>query len=387
MEIILNPVVLALLGVIAGLLVCTAVLMIALPFFAAAGIFVNRPTTERSGIHFFTIVGPGEVKIIVRGKKPVRMVMNTAGKRFARDNSKNDPSYWELVDSDFSEDPTDQIHWMFRWWAKIVYEATGAVFTGIYPLQRVYEYDLQRTVIDRSEKEGRDLLTQSNLVLTVKSDLSDHLRTRQFLFPVHVTKADTNGKIPVDIIGVAEMEVTNPHKAAFGTDRWDNAMTNLITDVVTNETKQMSLDSALTGTSSEDVSRISSAVTRITDDEKFSGIDIKAFRILEVNPALDRAGLLAIQAEELAKQQAKATRLEGKARADNLRELNQANEEGGKHALASLEAEALVRAAEAAGKGGGTVILMPSGNKSVDPTQTAILAELQRQNRNNPRRN
>lgn len=387
MEFILNFGVPAFIGALAGLLLCTVILMTVLPFLAAANIFVNQPKGQaRSGIHFFTNVGPGQVKIIVRGKKPVRMVMNTAGKRFARVGTKNDPSYWELVDGQ-SENPTDLIHWTFRWWASLVYDMTGAVFTGIYPIQRVYEYDLERTVTERSEDLGRDRVSESNLVLRVKSDVSDHFRARQFLFPVHITKADTNGKIPLDVIGVAELEVRNPHKAAFGTDRWDHAITNLITDTVTSETKQMTLDSALTGTSDADVRRIALAIKGITADEINCGISIEAFRILEINPVLEKEGLLAIQAEELAKQRAKATLLDGKARADNLRELNKANAEGGEHALASLEAEALVRAAEAASKGGGTVILMPSGSKNTDPTQAAILATLQQQKRNNTRRN
>ncbi len=83
----------------------------------------------------------------------------------------------------------------------------------------------------------------------------------------------------------------------------------------------------------------------------------------------------------MAIQKAKATVIDGEARAKSLTAINKANEAGGKAALATMQAEALVRAAEAAGKNG-SVILMPGSNNSneVDSTQIAILAELKKLN-------
>lgn len=394
-------VIFALSGIFAALIVCIIILMVILPIYATGGIFVNQPNgLEKSGVHFFTKIEPGQVKIIVRGDKPVRMVMNTSGKKFARNSidaalTANDPEYWELIDGAGSEDPTADINPLLRPWAKLVYEMTGVVFTGIYPFQRVHEYEIERTAVNRQEVRSGDsdkkpANKQSNIVLTVKRDLSDHFRTRQFLFPMHITAAESNDKIPLDIIGTAEMEVTNPHKAAFGTDRWDHAVINLVTDTIISKTKQMNLDASLTAKGDEDARILSEAVEGIGDDEIFCGIDVVKFRILEINPVLDEEGQRAIQAEAIALQKAKATRIDGEARAAALTSINKANEAGGSSAVASMDAEALVRAAEAAGKGGGTVILTPrggSGNAS-DATQVAILAELQKLNRaNNQRRN
>ena len=367
-------------GVLFGLLACIAILMVVLPLFASAGLFVNKPEgLEKSGFHLFTNIAPGQVKIVERGEKPVRMVMNTAGKRFARNGSYNDPEYWELVPGT-SEDPVAGVWFPIRWWASIVYRRLGLVFTGIYPFQKVREYKLARTTVTRSEDAKRD--TASNLLLGDKEDISDHFRARQFLFPVHITAAETKDKIPLDIIGIAELEVTNPHKAAFGTDRWDQAIINLITDAIVGETKKMELDHALTAGNNDDVRMIATAVEAITADQLECGIQIGAFRILEINPVLDAEGLKAIQAEAIASQKAKATRIDGSARADALRALNEANVAGGEHSIATMEAEALVRAAEAAGKNGGSVILMPRGGQGgADPTQTAILAELKKLNK------
>lgn len=370
----------AIAGILVGVLICLAILMIVLPIYASGDIFVNKPDRlNKSGFHLFTKIAPGQVKIIVRGKKPVRMVMNTSGKKFARNGTTNDPSYWEIVEGE-SEDPTSFISPLVRWWAKIVYDNTGAVFTGIYPFQRVYEYELARTVVERKE-EGRS--KESNLLLIDKRDISDHFRTRQFLFPVHITAAETKDKIELDIVGVSELEVINPYKAAYGSDSWNNTINNMVTDKVIGETKMMKLDHALTADSYEDGRKIAVAVESITDDTQVCGIQITAFRILEVNPVLDAEGIKAIQAEALAIQKAKATRIDGDARADNLRAINKANEEGGESAVRTMETETLVRAAEAAGKNGGSVILMPGNgsNREIDPTQMAILSELKKLNK------
>lgn len=370
----------ALIGITLGLITVIGIIAIILPIFASQDILVNQPEgLKKSGVHFFTKLAPGQIKIIVRGKKIVRMITNTSNSRFARNGTKDDPSYWELVSGQGTEDPTSDISWPFRLWSKIVYWATGAVFTGIYPFQRVYEYELERTNVNRSEAGEQQT---SNIVLTVKRDLSDHLRSRQFLFPMHITAAETRDKIPLDIIGVAEMEVSNPHKAAFGTDRWDQAVINLVTDMLTATTKSLTLDEALTAKSPVSARKISRAIERITDDTEICGIKINAFRILEINPALDTEGLRAIQAEAIALQQAKATRIDADARADAIRALNKANKEGGEHALASLETEAFVRATKAASEGGGTVILTPSGGSrsNIDPTLASILVELKKIN-------
>lgn len=375
----------ALIGFALALAGIVLLIAIGLPALAAGGLFVNQPVgLEKSGFHLFTRLSPGQVKIIVRGNRPIRMIMNTAGKCFKRIGERDHSDYWE-IDNGASEDPTAGIHPLFRLWAKGVYESTGLVFTGIYPFQRVYEYELERTVVQRNEgREGKS----SNLVLTVKHDVSDHFRTRQFLYPMHITAAESNDKIPLDIVGTAEMQVENPHLAAYGTDRWDQAVINLVTDAITAETKQMTLDQALTANNPDEARRINTAVENIKADKSDFGIQITAFRILEINPALDEAGLRTLQAEAIATQAAKATRIDGKARADALRSVNEANAAGGEHSRATMEAEALVRAADAAGKGGGTVILTPQGNggRTTDPTQAAILAELQKLNRTNNRR-
>jgi hypothetical protein len=372
-------IILGLLGALIGLFFCITLFMVALPIYGSAGLFINRPgETVKSGFHLFTKLEPGQVKAIVRGDKLVRMVTNTAGKRFARTGEYDSAEYWELVDGK-TENPVADVWEPLRGWA-------GLVFTGIYPFQRVREYTLERTKVNRSEVGREHATGKSNLELEVETDISDHYRTREFLFPMHITGAETKDKIPLDIIGVAEMEVVNAYKAAFGTDRWDQKVINLVTDAINAITKTLPLDEALTANAGGGLA-IQQAATDIKEDTEVCGIEIVGFKILEINPVLSPEGLVAIQAEAIALQKAKATRVDGKARADALRDLNEANAAGGDHSVATMQAEALVRAAEAAGRGGGSVILMPGGDRaSVDPTQVAILAELKKlnQRRGNP---
>jgi hypothetical protein len=378
-------IVMALLGVLTGVILFGGLgFFVFLPYYGSLGYFVNKPGgQERSGIHFFTRLEPGQVKIIVRGEKLSRMITNTAGKRFARKGERDSADYWEMVDG-ATENPVADVWSPLKWWAQLVYDVTGLVFTGIYPFQRVREYELEKTKVKR--KEGRDSEPgKSNLELSVETTYSDHYRTREFLFDMHITGAEVKGNIPLDIIGTAELEVQNPYKAAFGTDRWDRKVVNLVTNAINLKTKTMGLDNVLNAENEEEARAIATAAKDIEEDTGVAGINIGGFKLLEINPVLRPEQQDAIQAGAIAEQKAKATRIDGDARADALRKLNEANKAGGDHSVATMEAEALVRASDAAGKGGGTVILMPpGGNKGGgnDGVQAAILAELVRLNAN-----
>lgn len=377
-------------GVLVGLVLVLLFLMLIAPLYIPTGMFVNKPAKDGpSGFHLFTFIEPGKVKIIRRGERVVRMVMDTEGKKFARKGDRQSEKYWEIVKG-VSEDPMTDINPLLRWWARYVFKITGAVFTGIYPFQRVREYNLERTAI--SKQEGGDVAlgetvvtdreSETNIVLEVKDDFSDHYRLRMFLYPMHIKGAETKDKVPLDILGVAEMYVINPHKAAFGTDRWDQAVVNTTTDALNTVTKRLTVDQILTAETEEEAQRISKAVTDIKKDTKIFGIQIVGFKVLEINPDLPDDELKQLRAEAMAIQQGKATVIDGKKRAEAQEALNMANQVGNLAAsVETMKTEGLVRAAKAAGEGGGTVILMSGANSQVDPTQAAILAELQKSNK------
>lgn len=371
------------LGVLLGLFILYTVFGLLTPLFIHS--LVNKPEGHdprvRSGFHLFTFIGPGEVKLIENGDDLVRMVMNTGGKRFARDGNRDEEAYWEIVDGE-TENPLADISWFFKPWAWYVYRTTKTVFTGIYPFQKVLEYPMERTKIKKVENRSAAPGTResrSNNSLTVIEDFSDHFRLRQFQHTVHIKEAETKDKVPLDFLGIAEAEVRNPFKTAYGTDRWEQGLINVLTDKLNLNTKTLTVDQILTAETREQALSIAAGVKDIDEDTKTLGLEIKAFRVLELDPILPEDELKILRAEALAIQAGKATRHEGMALADHLRSVNAANNEGGLHALETLRYNAQVRTAEAAQ--GGTVFIQTGGSGSTpDPVQAAILAELQKLN-------
>lgn len=366
-------------AILAGILIPLVMLALVSPLYVP--FLVNKTTEDgKKSLHFFTYPEEGKVKLIVRGDTLVRMVMMFAGHHFAKKKTPSDPEYWKVVKAktgELAEDPLLGIHPLLYWWAKYVFDTTGAVFTGIYPFQQVRQYPLERTIMNRDENkpDATVVVGKKNIDLTTIHDHSDHLRVREFLYPFRVVAADTKDKIPVEILGVIKAKVVNPHKAAFGTDRWDQQLVNLTTDALQKFAKTRTLDEVLTATEAT-VEDLNNVAKEIKTDELRYGIQIVGIDIIDTTAIVNDVDRSKIQAEALAIQVGKATVIDGKSRAEALSEINKANAAGGEHSLETMRAEAFVRAAGAAKEG--TIIL--GGNNQTDSTQAAILAELKKLN-------
>jgi hypothetical protein len=362
------------LNILAGTAIFIVLLMLATPAFIASGYLLNKPGGQtKSGVHFFTLIEPGEVKFVARGDSIVRAIMNTSRKSFAKIGTPRDESYWTILDRrNLTDEPIQYVWWPLRWWASYVYSLTGAVFIGIYPFQKVREYTLERTKVNRTEQLGADGTVGENLTLTVERDVSDHYRLRRFIRYEHVIGAETKDKIPVDFLFAMECETTNPFMAAFGIDEWDQALSNYAADKLTQFTRTMTLDQILTAENADVAAKLQQAIKEGTEPEEEIGVTIKSVRFLKQEPRVSPEELQKLRAEAMARQQAKATRIDGEARADVLREMNKATEEGGASALANLDAETRARVAAAAGAKG--IVIMGQG---VDPIQAAQLRALE----------
>lgn len=384
--------------IIAAALFGLFVVGLTIPFYVH--LLVNTPgRTTKSGFHLFTYPEEGKVKLVVKGDTLERMIMLYAEHCFARIGERTSPSYWEIrptkgyvakIDGvdvpqpDMpEEDPLEGISWFFKPLAWYVFQITGAVYTGIYPFQKVREYSFERIKMHRQEIVGDESDVSgnrgSNISLVVEEDQSDHFRTRQFLYPFRIVSADTKDKIPVEILGVIKAHVTNPHRAAFGTDRWDHQLVNMTTNALTNFTRSTPIDDVLTSNKPEDAQRINNAVLGISEDQKMYGIQIDGVDIIDITANVNDVDRSKLQAEGLARQVGKATVLEGQSRADAVHAMNKVTKKGGAHALEVMRIEGLVRAAEAAQAG--TVILPMGGQTSTDPAIAAQLAELKKLNR------
>lgn len=361
-------------GVIIGILFAVVILALATPLFI--GQLVNKPTPNgKSGPHYFTYPEEGKVKIIVRGDVVIRMIMIYADHQFARSGNTDSNAHWDIKSGN-SQNPLEGINPFLMLWARYVYWVTGAVFTGFYPFQRVREYPLERVDVHRDEVAGAD-----NLRLVVKRDYSDHLRVRQFLYPLRVAQADTQDNISVVVVLVIKAKVVNPHKAAFGVDRWDQQLQNLAANAVTNFTRTRPLSQVLAAADDADANALNEHVRSINEDTEKYGIEIDGVDILDISPNLTAEEKTKLYAAALAKPVGEATVIDGKSRADAQRELNKAVQEGGIYSAQVMQAEAFVKAAEKAKDG--AVIFGPG--ISSEPVDAAQLAELRRLNRNNRR--
>jgi regulator of protease activity HflC (stomatin/prohibitin superfamily) len=355
-----------------GIFISVAVFMLSTPLII--GMLVNGPEgNQKSRLHLFTYPEEGKVKIVMRGDTLIRMIMLYADHTFARVGDSKGPAYWEVVETPgSSENPLRGVSFFIYPYAWYVYKLTGAVWTGLWPFQHVREYMIEKTTMTRNESDGNE-----NVLLSVKTDISDHLRVRQFLFPIRIPKADTKDKISVSVLGVLKARVVNPYLTAFNTDRWDQQLVNMATNAISNYTRTKNLSSVLTATAAT-VTGLNQAVVNVDHDTDQYGLDIEGFDLIDISPNLSDSEKEKLYAEALAKPVGKATIIDGKSRAEALRAINEANQAGGEHSIETMRAEAMVRAAEAAGKNG-TVILGGLGSTQ-DPMQAAILAELKKIN-------
>ncbi len=373
-------------GFFVGILLNIIAFMLLTPLFI--GYLINRSEgtdpDEKSGFHLFTFIEEGKAKIIVKGDLIDRMIMVFADHSFARVGSRDSAKYWQIKRKPGNaEDPLEDVYWLFRPWARYVYAVTGAVFTGIYPFQRVREYTLERTKVHRNEKTTSEDISDSdkglqgsNIFLEVEEDISDHLRVQQFIYPIRIPAADTQDKVSVNILAVLKARVTNPHKAAFATPRWDHQLVNLATDAVNNYTRISPLDLVLSAKDDNGAKGLNRAILSIKEDERKYGIEIEGVDILDISPNLPEDEKKLLHAEALAKPVGKATVIDGDSRAQVLRKINNANKAGGAFAIETLRSEALVRAAGAAKAG---TVILPAGGTQNDPMSVALLAELRKE--------
>ena len=386
-------VILDILSVIAAL----SVFLLVLPFIPGAiDSLANRPNRYGAGrqlpyaksrFGFFTFLQPGRVKIIQRGEKFVRAIMDFDEHMFAGENANNPYTpahyqYWEVLRSGAHDDsdplpfpyPGARDTWpryalvgILWWrWKRMVYKSTGAVFTGIWPFQTVRVYPMERFK-KITEKNG-------TVDLERHEDYSDHYRVADFQYPVRIPEADTRDKIAVRVLLNVIARATNPYLVAYYTDDdWPTRYSAAVTTRVTSFTRPRPLDNVLSARDGREAEALGRYITAGRQTIRF-GIKTILSQVLDISPTdpnIDaKLGDVAIAkvdrdaAKERAIGQAAYVREQGEAM--------RAYPDGG---TAVVQAEALVRAARAAGEGGGTVIL---GGGSVDPMQAAILQELKR---------
>jgi len=373
-----------------------------------------------STLAFFTFIEPGHIKAIIRGEQGrfIRFILCYDDLKFKGHSAKhkvgNTEEYWDVIktpegESDSHPIPLDSrlgcldVTW---WWSKLIYQVTGAVFTGFAPYQNVKTYQLESFIKVISDTKG----SEGDFVLIRWNDFSDHVRAAEFQFFVEITSADTNDQVKVKIQLAVTAVVINPFKAYYVSGSWASRLYTAITQEVSTKVrglgyKQVIGEGDKTKTEGKKSNAISSAVMALnySDEEieerrregkpnerdaKYSisgiGIRIKETELITVDIVSDKlATALADVAVAAADSAAKATRSEGDARA--IRNIAAAAADYGINGARALQYEAQIKTAAATKEGGGNVILtIGPGESAVDPKTMILKNSIKDSNRHKP---
>ncbi len=369
----------------------------------------TAPDHEKSDFGYFTYIEPEKVKIIERGDLFKYAIMKSHDKMFLGEDPASgytirDVHYWEVVPSIYSGGsdpipfPTKRLYgiWTILWifysplsilfwlWKEWVYWLTGAVFTGIYPFQKVRTYPLEH--FKKITQSGGEIELRRLL------DWSDHYRVGDFQFPLRVPAADTKDKIPVEILVNAIARVFNPHLTAYNSDDdWGTRLIATISDSVTHYTRPRPLEAVLSAESPALVRELEETILnengRIIRGVIMQGaavefgIALPSVQVLDISPS-DKSRYDALGDLAIARIDRQAMEERAKGKAADIREQGEAlKTHPGAEAIPHIEG--MVRAAKAAGEAGGMVILPGTSGPSVDPVQVAILDALRNPDRRN----
>lgn len=230
-----------------------ALFLIGIP---AAYVLQNKPykivdgKVVKSNFAFFTALLPGQAKIVQLGDDFEDLLLNFPGHTIAGEKTdasgmkvnniskeKEPEKYYEVVESGDGPDfqlipfPKPQtidllvITYRYPWWLwkSFVYKFTKLLFTGIWPLQTVFTYEMRYW-----NEEG--VFVQNR---------SDHFRVQPFDFNVLIPSAGTKDSAPIRIETTFTAQVFNPYLAAYKTDygNWSRRVNSFLPSEVDNYTR------------------------------------------------------------------------------------------------------------------------------------------------------
>ena len=380
------------LGAVVGTVTFLILFGFASPLFI--GLLVNHPDQKprelRGGPYFFTYMTHNVVKIKVRGDRLVGMLMNNGHLQFRNKEPKNvlNPGNWETIRGS-SEGLLLKLTWNpISWWAVWVYRVTGAVFTGIYPFQKLKMFAIRR-VLQEKDKEGNPLAKDGKPVFKEVTEESDHLIISEFIWNFIVPSADTHDPgVKVRVEGALRVQCVNPYLTAWGTYRWDLALNNAIVSKTAALTRTRSYKE-IQAVGEREQYKFMTSLSEINDflgkEEKKGKNDgtkaLYGLKIIEVQifdieaDTEDRDVKTALSAPWRADQEAQGVERLAEADALAITKRACAINEGHEAGALALLWEQKAKIAKA-----GANITFIEGGVSTDP---AILAELQKLNRNN----
>ncbi len=229
------------LGISLGLLmIAAAVVIFALLSPSFIELLVNNPKNQPvrpDRIYFFTFIEPGQVKIIIRGKRFIRAIMNDPERVFLKQSG--DPrnaDYWWIVPAGPTQvsepiEPLDKKN-PLSWWAHYVYKSTGAVFTGIWPFQGL-RIDKIKRLTPKIENGKVVLDARGVTVFEEVEDWTDHLRVKNYLWYFNAPTTDTKDYLKIGFQGNMLARCINPYLNTYNQDRWDMVLSSKTNTLIT----------------------------------------------------------------------------------------------------------------------------------------------------------
>lgn len=286
-------------------------------------LLVNNPKKEPirpNRIHFFTFIEPGQVKIIVRGKRFIRAIMNDPERKFLKRGDPRNADYWWVVPAK-PEEISEPIPPLNRknpisWWVHWVYQHTGAVFTGIWPFQGV-RVEKNKRIRQKIENEKIVLDDKGLPVLEDVEDWSDHLRVKGFIWYFKVPITDAKDKLKIGFQGNLMERCINPYLATYNQDRWDITLSLKTSTLITSFCQSKNFEE-LSASDSENKHELGDFLKKNLNDflspleigsEEKRGVGMETLQadITDRDPQLDPAERLSLTEPWKAEQTKKAT--------------------------------------------------------------------------------
>jgi hypothetical protein len=348
----------------------------------------SEPGFEADDFGFFTEIEDGQAKVIVKGQKFVRAIMEAPNLCFRGEHeglSRRNEAYYDVINTPEDGRDTDPAatydlfslkaltgpYWFAIWlWQRLTFRWFGLVYVGLWPFRKLRIYPIEYFK-EAKTSEGKFLLKR-------RLNYSDHYRVFDFQFFVPIDSVDTQDTIPVSMIISQIMRVTNVYRVAFKSDNsWTARLFARIPSVVNEVVNTLKAEDVVSKNSNgiHLTTRLRNAISKLAkvdkeDHKPLGPLSEMGLGYAEDSLTIPDRSFKNSSDEKLlgeparAQARMRAQQLDAKGQAANIRESAKAMAEGGEMiekagpgALALAEIEGRVRQAKAAGESGGTVIV------------------------------
>lgn len=234
---------------------------------------------------FFTFAREGTAKIVVRGDKFEKALIQWEGRTFQYQASGEEK--WMVVSG-------SERHLL-----------GGFRYYGFWPIMDVYIYDFKWTGV-----------TEDGQVARHPKETLDYILLREDIYWCQVENAEDKKLLPLDLELILTIAVVNPYKALFNIQNWLETIINRIKPLVRDVITRDEFDNWIKKKEVLGDDLYSGATALLAEFRDRYGVDIRKIQVKEINPPSDyRAATLK---QYLAEQERKKIEVEAGAEAFRL---------------------------------------------------------------------